>query len=107
MPASADFTCNVVAGDKVGSGVRGLDTLFHEGAHAADRLNGRQKDAILNTEYPPASVAWAETHSQFCDTIAGSIEWRMRYAQNTSGKPYPFELYEKKVRNCSRLRRCR
>jgi Zn-dependent oligopeptidase len=96
-PGSADFTCNAVPG-QVGSGVRGLETLFHEGAHAADRLNGRQKEAILNTEYPPASVAWAETHSQFCDTIANSIEWRMRYAKNASGKAYPFELFEKKVR---------
>lgn len=95
--ASADFTCNTVIG-QVGSGVNGLRTLFHEGAHAADRLNSRQKDAILNTEYPPASVSWAETHSQFCDTIMSGIDWRTRYAKNAEGKAYPFELFEKKVR---------
>ncbi len=91
VPGSADFTCNAVPG-QVGSGLNGLITLFHEGAHAADRLNSIQKEAILNTEYPPASVAWAETHSQFCDTISSSIEWKARYAS------YPFELYERKLR---------
>lgn len=97
LPASADFTCNVVVG-QVGSGVQGLHTLLHEGGHAADRLNSRQKDAILNNEYPPASVAWAETHSQFLDTLLGSIEWRVRYVKNKEGKAYPFELFERKVR---------
>ncbi len=97
IPASADFTCNVVPG-QVGSGVQGLHTLLHEGGHAADRLNSKQKDVILNTEYPPASVAWAETHSQFCDSLLDSIEWRARYVKNKEGKPYPFELFERKVR---------
>ena len=94
---SADFTCNAIVG-QVGSGVNGLRTLFHEGAHAADRLNSIQKDIILNTEYPPASVAWAETHSQFCDTIMMSIEWRMRYAKNLNGEAYPFDIFERKIR---------
>lgn len=97
VPGSADFTCNVVAG-QVGSGAQGLHTLLHEGGHAADRLHSEQKDVILNTEYPPASVAWAETHSQFLDSLLDSIEWRVRYVKNKEGKSYPFELFERKLR---------
>jgi len=97
IPGSADFTCNVVVG-QVGSGVQGLHTLLHEGGHAADRLNAHQRDAILNSEYPPASVAWAETQSQFFDALLDSVEWRVRYVKNKMGEPYPFELFERKVR---------
>jgi hypothetical protein len=32
------------------------------------------------------------------DSISSSIEWRTRYAKNKKGEPYPFALYEKKVR---------
>ncbi|TAK57283.1 hypothetical protein EPO17_02395 [Patescibacteria group bacterium] len=97
IPASSNFTCNVVFG-QVGSGSQGLNTLFHEGGHAADRLNSDQSECCLNTEYPPCSTAWAETHSMFLDTLSSSIEWKTRYAKNAEGKAYPFELYERKVR---------
>ena len=96
-PASSNFTCNVVFG-QVGSGAQGLNTLFHEGGHAADRLNSIQTESCLNTEYPPASTAWAETHSMFLDTVSSSIEWKTRYAKNEKGEVYPFDLYERKVR---------
>ena len=94
---SANFTCNVVYGQP-GTGFQGMHTLFHEGGHAADRLASEQVDVCLNTEWPPASIAWAETHSQFLDTMFASIEWRMRYAKNKTGELYPFELFERKVR---------
>jgi len=45
-----------------------------------------------------ASIAWAETHSQFMDTMLSSIEWRTRYAKNREGAPYPLDLFERKVR---------
>src|SRR2546430_17515342 len=72
--------------------------LFHEGGHAADRLASEQEETCLNTEWPPASIAWAETHSQFMDTMLSSIEWRTRYAKNREGAPYPLDLFERKVR---------
>jgi|GEM_PF-318764 len=97
VPASSNFTCTVVSG-QVGSGSQGLNTLFHEGGHAADRLNSIQTESCLNTEYPPASTAWAETHSMFLDTMSSSIEWKTRYAKNEKGEAYPFELYERKLR---------
>ncbi len=96
-PGAANFTCNVVYGQP-GAGEQGHDTLFHEGGHAADRLASEQEETCLNTEWPPASIAWAETHSQFMDTMLSSIEWRTRYAKNREGAPYPLDLFERKVR---------
>ena len=96
-PGAANFTCNVVYG-QVGAGLQGMETLFHEGGHAADRLNSEQGDTCLNTEWPPASIAWAETQSQFLDTMFKSIEWRARYAKNKDGQAYPFDLFERKIR---------
>ncbi|MBX4189286.1 hypothetical protein KW785_01665 [Candidatus Parcubacteria bacterium] len=102
LPGAAGLTCNVVYG-QLGSAANGYHTLFHEGGHAADRLNSEQREACLNTEYPPASTAWAETHSQFLDTIYSSIEWRTRYAKNEKGEAYPFDLFERKVKRLNVL----
>ena len=96
-PGAANFTCTVVCGQP-GAGFQGSLILFHEGGHAADRLCSEQVDVCLNTEWPPASVAWAETHSQFLDTMFSSIEWRTRYAKDKDGNPYPFELFERKIK---------
>lgn len=97
LPGSANFTSNAIPG-QVGSGAQGLHTVFHEGGHAADRLNSFQKDVCINHEYPPSTVSWAETHSMFMDSISASVEWRCRYAKNAKGKTYPFELFERKMR---------
>ena len=48
-PGAANFTCNVVYGQP-GAGAQGIHTLFHEGAHAADRLNSEQVETCLTTE---------------------------------------------------------
>ena len=103
IPGSAGFTSNAVPG-QVGSGVQGINTVFHEGGHAADRLNSIQQESCVNTEYPPASVSWAETHSMFMDSISDSIEWRTRYAKDDKGKPYPFDLFERKLSKLYTLR---
>ncbi len=97
MPGAANFTSNAVLGT-IGSGVQGLHTLFHEGGHAADRLNSIQQEVCINTEYPPSTVSWAETHSMFMDTVSSSIEWKTRYAEDKNGNKYPFDLYERKIR---------
>lgn len=103
MPGTSNFASNAIP-NQVGSGVQGIHTVFHEGGHAADRLNSMQKDICINTEYPPGTVSWAETHSMFMDTISSSIEWRTRYARDERGRPYPFELYERKLRATHVLR---
>lgn len=96
-PGAANLTCNVVNG-QVGAGFQGGNTLFHECGHAADRLNSEEVETCLNTEWPPASTAWAETHSQFLDTMYSSIEWRTRYTKNAERNSYPFDLFERKAR---------
>ncbi|HVT74825.1 MAG TPA: M3 family metallopeptidase [Candidatus Paceibacterota bacterium] len=103
IPGISNFTCNAIPG-QVGSGIDGLHTLFHEGGHAAHLLNSTERQVCLNTEYPPQSVSWAETQSMFMDSISSSIEWKMRYARTKEGKPYPFDLFERKLRKVYPLR---
>lgn len=102
IPGISNFTCNLVAG-QIGSGIQGLTTLFHEGGHAAHLLNSQMKDVCINHEYAPMSTAWAEVQSMFLDTVMSGIEWKTRYAKNSDGKSYPFELYERKVRKLNIL----
>ncbi|MBX4195586.1 M2 family metallopeptidase [Candidatus Parcubacteria bacterium] len=103
MPGSANFTCNMVYG-QVGSGHNGYHTLFHEGGHAADRLNSEVIDVCMNHEFAPSSNAWAETHSMFLDTVFSSIEWASRYALDKDGRAYPFELFEHEIKKMHPLR---
>lgn len=106
VPGTTNFTCNVVAG-QVGSGIQGYNTLFHEGGHAAHFLNAEEREVVLNQEYAPMSMSWAETQSMFLDTMFSSIEWKTRYAKDRSGAPYPFELHERKTRKLAPLRAMR
>jgi Zn-dependent oligopeptidase len=97
LPASSSFTSNAIPSE-LGSGINGINTVFHEAGHAAHGLNSVQQDVCLNHEYPPNSVSWSETHSMFLDSISSSIEWRVRYAKNKNGDSYPFELFEKRLK---------
>jgi hypothetical protein len=103
LPASAGVASNTVLGQP-GAGSNNIHVLFHEGGHAADKLNSMQPDACINHEYPPSTVSWAETHSMFMDALYFSIEWRTRYARNEKGEPYPFDLFERKLRAVHSLR---
>lgn len=103
IPGSSNFTCTVVRG-QIGSGMQGYNTLFHEGGHAAHMLCSEQEDVCLNHEYAPMSGAWAETQSMFMDTMFSSIEWRVRYAKDIKGNPYPFELFKRKEEKLNILR---
>lgn len=103
VPGSSNFTCNVVAGQS-GSGFSGYRTLFHEGGHSAHLLNTEEKEVILNQEYSPMSIAWAETQSMFMDGMFGSIEWKTRYARDIAGNSYPFSLYQRKIEKLAPLR---
>jgi hypothetical protein len=103
IPASSGIASNTVLG-QAGAGTHDIHVLFHEGGHAADRLNSMQPDACINHEYPPSTVSWAETHSMFMDALYFGIEWRTRYAKNEKGSPYPFDLFERKLRAVYQLR---
>lgn len=102
IPGSANFTCNVVYG-QVGASQRGYITLFHEGGHAAHLLNSTQTEVCVNNEYPPASTAWDETQSMFLDGMFSSIEWASRYATNSEGETYPFDLFERETKKLHAL----
>lgn len=102
ITGSTNFTCTAIPG-QIGSGSLTGNTLFHEWGHAAHFANMNQKDTILNTEFAPMGVAWAETQSMFCDTIFSSIERRTRYAKNEKWDYYPFELFEKKVKKLHKI----
>lgn len=92
-----NFTCTAMPG-QIGDGMNAGNTLFHEWGHAAHFAHMDMQDVIFNTEYPPASTAWAETQSQFMDTMFSSIDRKMRYAKNTQGEPYPWSIFEAKVK---------
>lgn len=97
IPGASNFTCTLVPG-QIGEGSNGLHTLFHEGGHAAHLLNSEERDVCNSHEYAPMSMSWAETQSMSMDNISSSIEWRIRYAKNKEGAPYPFELFERKTK---------
>lgn len=101
LPGSANFTSNAIYG-QIGSGILSINTLFHEGGHAAHLLNSKQTETCLNHEYPPTSTAWSETQSMFLE-MHSFIEWKMRYAKNSDGAAYPFGLFERKVRKLNIL----
>ncbi len=103
VPGSAGFTSTSIP-SQLGSGIDGIHTVFHEAGHAADRLNSIQREVCINTEYPPNTVSWAETQSMFMDSISSSIEWKMRYAKNSKGEIYPFDIFERKVNAIHPLR---
>ncbi|WP_208951371.1 M3 family metallopeptidase [Rahnella sp. ChDrAdgB13] len=91
VPAVINFT-SLAKPDQIGSGASGLNTLFHEGGHAAHFANIRQNAPCFSQEFPPTSMAYAETQSMFCDSLLEDADWLKRYAKNTAGEPVPDEL---------------
>ncbi|TDS96024.1 oligoendopeptidase F [Rahnella sp. BIGb0236] len=91
VPAVINFT-SLAKPDQIGSGASGLNTLFHEGGHAAHFANIRQNAPCFSQEFPPTSMAYAETQSMFCDSLLDDADWLKRYAKNTAGEPVPDEL---------------
>ena len=81
----------------MGSGARAITTLFHEGGHAAHFANVVQTSPCFSQEYPPTSMAYAETQSMFCDSLLDDADWLKRYAQNDAGEPVPDDLIRERV----------
>ncbi len=90
-PAVINFTSNANP-DQVGSGDDGLNTLFHEGGHAAHFANIDQNAPCFSQEFPPTSMSYAETQSMFFDSLLRDADWLSRYAQNRDGETVPAEL---------------
>lgn len=88
VPAKVNFTSNALP-SQVGSGYSGINTLFHEGGHAAHFSNVTQNSPCFSQEFAPSSMAYAETQSMFCDSLLGDADWLKKYAKNKDGQAVP------------------
>lgn len=102
-PARINFTANAVPG-QMGSGKRALQTLLHEGGHAAHFSNVRMPAPCFSQEFAPTSVAFAETQSMFLDSVMGDADWLTRYATNAVGEPMPAALIDTMLEKEHRFR---
>ncbi len=83
--------------DQIGSGARAINTLFHEGGHAAHFANVTQNAPCFSQEFAPTSMAYAETQSMFCDSLLEDADWLKRYARNAAGEAIPDELIRQRI----------
>lgn len=91
-----NFTANAQP-DQVGSGANAINTLFHEGGHAAHFANVTQNAPCFSQEFAPTSMAYAETQSMFCDSLLEDADWLKRYATNAQGEPMPDALIRQRM----------
>jgi hypothetical protein len=103
VPAAINFTSEAKP-DQVGSGIRAINTLFHEGGHAAHFANVTQNAPCFSQEYAPTSMAYAETQSMFCDSLLGDADWLMRYATTADGAPIPAALIFERIATAQPMR---
>jgi Zn-dependent oligopeptidase len=103
VPAAINFTSEAKP-DQVGSGLRAINTLFHEGGHAAHFANVTQNSPCFSQEYPPTSMAYAETQSMFCDQLVTDADWLMRYAATAQGEPIPLSLILERIASSQPMR---
>jgi oligoendopeptidase F len=92
-----NFTANATP-DQIGSGARAINTLFHEGGHAAHFANVTQNAPCFSQEFAPTSMAYAETQSMFCDSLINDADWMKRYALNDAGEAIPDELIQAQIK---------
>lgn len=92
-----NFTANAQP-DQVGSGARAINTLFHEGGHAAHFANVTQNSPCFSQEFAPTSMAYAETQSMFCDSLLDDADWLKRYARNANGDAIPDALIHERIK---------
>jgi Zn-dependent oligopeptidase len=91
VPAVVNFTSNAEP-RQVGSGYKALETLFHEGGHAAHFANVLENSPCFSQEFAPTSMAYAETQSMFLDSLTRDADWLVRYGKTTAGEPLPAAL---------------
>lgn len=96
VPAVVNFT-SLADPAQVGSGWNGLNTLFHEGGHAAHFANVTGNAPCFSQEFPPTSMAYAETQSMFCDSLLDDADWLKRYARNAAGEAVPDALIKEMI----------
>jgi hypothetical protein len=95
-PSRINFTSLGTPG-QIGAGFVALQTLFHEGGHAAHFSNIFMPAPCFSQEFAPTSVAYAETQSMFCDSLTSDADWRARYAKDARGADMPRALIDEAV----------
>ncbi|MBL8863319.1 MAG: peptidase M3 [Planctomycetes bacterium] len=90
-PARIQFTANAIPG-MTGAGRRALETLFHEGGHAAHFANVDMPAPCFSQEFAPTSVAFSELQSMFLDSLVSDPDWQARYARDAHGGAMPEAL---------------
>jgi Zn-dependent oligopeptidase len=103
VPGQINFTAEAKP-DQVGSGLRAINTLFHEGGHAAHFANVTQNAPCFSQEFAPTSMAYAETQSMFCDSLLNDGDWLKRYARNAAGEAIPDELIRARIESQQPMR---
>lgn len=98
VAAKVNFTSNAKP-DQVGSGYSGINTLFHEGGHAAHFANVTMNAPCFSQEFAPTSMAYAETQSMFCDSLLGDADWLKQYAKNAQGEALPDSVIQAMIRS--------
>ncbi|EJL6385976.1 M3 family oligoendopeptidase [Vibrio parahaemolyticus] len=93
VAAQVNFTSNAKP-DQVGSGYDGINTLFHEGGHAAHFANVKMNAPCFSQEFAPTSMAYAETQSMFCDSLLTDADWLKQYALDDEGNSVPDETIQ-------------
>lgn len=96
VAAKVNFTSNAKP-DQVGSGYDGINTLFHEGGHAAHFANVKMNAPCFSQEFAPTSMAYAETQSMFCDSLLTDADWLKTYARNAEGEAVPDDVIKAMV----------
>jgi len=96
QPAKVNFTSNAKP-DQIGSGYNGINTLFHEGGHAAHFANVKQNSPCFSQEFAPTSMAYAETQSMFCDSLLNDADWLKQYAINDKAEAIPDAIIKKLI----------
>lgn len=96
VPGQINFTA-LARPDQVGSGLSAINTLFHEGGHAAHAANVAQNAPCFSQEYAPTSMAYSETQSMFCDSLLHDADWLARYGRNFEGDVIPDALIRDRV----------
>jgi len=91
VAAKVNFTSLAEPG-QIGSGYNALNTLFHEGGHAAHFANIKMNSPCFSQEFAPSSMAFAETQSMFLDSLIADGDWLKTYAKNSAGEVIPDQI---------------
>lgn len=96
VAAKVNFTSNAKP-DQMGSGYDGINTLFHEGGHAAHFSNVKMNSPCFSMEFAPTSMAYAETQSMFCDSLLTDADWLKSYALDDQGEAVPDSVIQSMI----------